>query len=111
MRGIFSPGIERTATVDEEANAAEIGTSATATASAAQRCALRTSACRQLRLRADLGEDALEPGLGLVVHERHRRGDRGVDFGDLRVQLVRDRAVAGVSFAPGAELDQMHRLA
>ena len=31
--------------------------------------------------------------------------------GDLRVHLVRDRAVARVALAPGAQLDQVHRLA
>jgi hypothetical protein len=52
------------------------------------------------RVGAHLGEDALEPRLGVAVDVGHRGGDGGMDRGDLGVHLVRDRAVAGVAFAP-----------
>ena len=41
----------------------------------------------------------------------HRGSDRGVERGDLAVQLVGDRAVGGMALAPRAQLDQVHRLA
>src|SRR6185503_8491092 len=63
------------------------------------------------RLRADLGEDPFEPGLGLAVHVLHGCGDAWVDRGDLRVQLVGHRAVGGVALAARAQFDQVHRLA
>src|SRR3954454_5776243 len=62
-------------------------------------------------LRAHLGEDALEAGLGARVDVCHRRGDGGVDRRDLRVHLVRDGAIARVALAPRAQLDRVHRLA
>src|SRR6187200_249887 len=61
-------------------------------------------------LRAHLAQDALEPGLRLNVDVGHRRGHRGVDLADEPVHLVRDSAVAGVPFAPRAQLDELHRL-
>src|SRR5688572_6397490 len=64
-----------------------------------------------LRLRADLGQDPLEPRLRLAVHVLHGRRDPRVHRRYLRVQLVRDRAVGGVALAAGPELDQVHRLA
>src|SRR3954468_21933030 len=62
-------------------------------------------------LRAHLGEDALEAGLGARVDVGHRRGDGRVDRRDLRVHLVRDGAIAGVALAPRAQLDRVHGLA
>src|SRR3954452_5178635 len=62
-------------------------------------------------LRAHLGEDALEAGLGACVDVGHRRGDGRVDRRDLRVHLVRDGAIARVALAPRAQLDRVHRLA
>src|SRR5947209_6023316 len=63
------------------------------------------------RVNPHLGEDALEPRLGLAVHVRHRRRRRRVHGGDLRMHLVRDGAVAGVTLAARTQLDQLHRLA
>src|SRR5215207_10868288 len=63
------------------------------------------------RLGAHLGEDALQPWLGVAVDVHHRGADGGVDGGDLRVHLVRDRAVGRVALAAGAQLDELHRLA
>ncbi len=76
-------------------------------------CALRfAGALRSPRGRGpQLGEDPLEPRLGLAVDVDHRLGDRRVDGGDLGVHLVRDRAVAGMTLASGPQLDQLHRLA
>jgi hypothetical protein len=62
-------------------------------------------------VRAHLGQDALEPRLGVDVDVRHRPRHRGVDRRDLGVHLVRDGAVAGMALAPRAQLDQLHRLA
>ena len=65
----------------------------------------------RVALGAHLAQDALEAGLGTGVHVRHRGGHRGMDRGDLRAHLVRDRAVARVALAAGAQLDRVHRLA
>src|SRR4051812_16716648 len=65
----------------------------------------------ELRLRAHLGEDALEAGLGVGVDVRHRGGGGRVDGRDLPVHLVGDRAVRRVALASGAQLDEVHRLA
>ena len=43
--------------------------------------------------------DALEARLGVAIDERHRRGHRGVDAGDLGVQRVRHRAIGGMTLA------------
>src|SRR4051812_25923376 len=58
-----------------------------------------------------LGEDAFEPRLRLVVDVGHRGGDGGVDVGDQPVHLVGDRAIRRMPLAPGAQLDELHRLA
>ena len=50
-------------------------------------------------------------GSAVVVHVAHRRGDGGVDPGDVLVHGVRDRTVARVALAAGAQLDELHRLA
>ena len=78
------------------ARARAVGAAAAARASARR---ARASARRQRDARArrrvpHLGEDALEARLGRAVDVRHRRGDRRVALGDLRVHLVRDGAVA-----------------
>src|SRR5215210_3855243 len=63
------------------------------------------------RMTPDLSENALEARLGLAVDVGHSRRDARVHARDLGVELTRDRAVARMALAPGAQLDQMHRLA
>src|SRR3954454_14468877 len=82
--------------------------SAVASATVAGRLAM---GAERAALRAHLGEDALEARLGARVDVRHRGGDGGVGGRDLRVHLLRDRAVARVALAPRAQLDRVHRLA
>ena len=57
---------------------------------------VRSSAARP-GLGAHLGQDPLEPRLGLAVDVGHRRRHRGVHGGDLGVHLVGDGAVAGMA--------------
>ncbi len=82
----------------------------TAGPGARRRCALPRERVA-LRLRAHLGQDPLEARLGLGVDVPHRGRDRGVDLADQAVHLVRDGAVGRVALAPGAQLDELHRLA
>jgi len=64
-----------------------------------------------LPVRAELAHHPLEPRLGGVVDVLHRRGDAGVDGGDLFMHRLGDGAVGRVALAAGAQLDQVHRLA
>ena len=64
-----------------------------------------------LRVRADLGEDALEPRLGVAVDEASSRPPRRGARARSRVQRVRHGAVGRVALAAGAQLDQVHGLA
>ena len=66
---------------------------------------------RALPVRADLAHHPLEARLGRVVDELHRRGDAGMDGGDLLVHRLGDGAVGRMALAAGAQLDQVHRLA
>src|SRR3954447_10205785 len=63
-----------------------------------------------LLLGAHLAEDAFQTRLGLGVDVRHDPRHGGMHLGDEAVHLVRDGAVAGVALAPGAQLDELHRL-
>ena len=58
-----------------------------------------------------LGEEPLETLLRRVVDEAHRGSDVRVHPGDRAAHLVRDGAVRRMAFAPGAQLDQVQRLA
>src|ERR1700733_380268 len=60
---------------------------------------------------AHLGQDALEPGLGLTVHMGHQRPYGRMDRADLGVHLVGHGPIARMAFASRAQLDQLHRLA
>src|SRR5438477_4457180 len=57
-----------------------------------------------------LTEQALEPLLGRIVDERHRRGDVRMHAGDRTSHLVSDGAIRGVPLAARAELDQVQCL-
>src|SRR3954451_10803847 len=61
-------------------------------------------------LRAHLREDALEARLGLGIDVAHRVRHGWVHGRDQAVHLVGDRAIGGMALAPGAKLDELHRL-
>src|SRR6185436_11619250 len=69
-----------------------------------------SSSASRSGLIAHLGEQPLEPGLGRVVDEGHRRCDARVDCGDRVTHLQGDGPVGRVPLAAGAKLDQVERL-
>src|SRR5206468_3465706 len=70
-----------------------------------------SSSASRSGLIAHLGEQPLEPRLGRVVDERHRRSDARMDGGDRVPHLQGDGPVGGMALAAGAKLDQVQRLA